>query len=108
MLNVKKLASDINEISTQLKNLKVEIRRPNRQIGSSEALAMNALKKDVTLLCMIRAAHRHKVHLSAKMTPQAQYDYICLYPENVKQYQLPAPVIVQPAETPAKNAEVAA
>jgi len=70
MWNTKKIKTAVNNLSRELHELKKSIRQPNVQITSQQHTALTNLKDLVTLLCVVRASSRGKVHL-------AQYSVVC-------------------------------
>lgn len=64
-LNFKKLKTDINRISNQIKFM-----RSNRKPIMGE-VSIEDLKREVTVLCAIRAEHRQKLHRQKVRNPYA-------------------------------------
>jgi len=61
--NFSKIKIAVNNLALEIHNLKKEIRQPNTNISSEQYWALTNLKGTATLLCTIRAARRHKIHL---------------------------------------------
>jgi len=63
---------DLAKIRTALKNLAQQIHNLNVNISYAQHCALTSLKHNATLLCVVTAQRRHKVHLQGLTLEQQQ------------------------------------
>lgn len=64
MWNKEKIKKTLNNLAKEIHELKALIRQPNVKITSDQHYSLTRLQSMVTLLCVIRASSRNRVHLA--------------------------------------------
>jgi len=68
--NVPEIRRQINELSQEIRLLKKEIRTPHHKVTWSEQCELGALKHRVTVLVVLQANRRGKIHLVGKTSEE--------------------------------------
>lgn len=68
--NVPKIREQINDLSQEIRLLKKEIRTPHHKVTWSEQCELGALKHRVTVLVVLQASRRRKIHLVGKTSEE--------------------------------------
>lgn len=85
--DITKIRTAIKNLSEQIHNLKKQIRQPNVKISYAQYCALTSLKHNATVLCVVSAQRRHKVHLQG-LTLEQQQTWLNenLLPSTIKSY----------------------
>jgi hypothetical protein len=73
--NVPKIREQINDLAQEIRLLKKEIRTPHHQVTWSEQCELGALKHRVTVLVVLQATRRDRIHFVGK-TLEEQRDWL--------------------------------